>query len=102
MRKRPTPAERLLWSRLRKKQLGFIFHRQARMLGYIADFYCPRTLIVVEVDGSFHDGRQAYDAQRDRVLTDFGFRVMRFRNDEVIHDTERVIDVIRLACQAQC
>lgn len=81
MRKNPTPSERLLWSKLKKRQIGFRFKRQQFVLGWIVDFYCPKRRLVVEIDGPSHD--RVKDARRDAIMTNHGFRVIRFTNDEV-------------------
>jgi leucyl-tRNA synthetase len=86
MRKKPTRAEALLWARLRRKQTSVRWHRQALMLGWIVDFYCPTLKMVVELDGSFHTGREAYDAHRDAVIRAHGIRVLRFANEAVERD----------------
>ncbi|OGQ65378.1 MAG: hypothetical protein A3F89_07175, partial [Deltaproteobacteria bacterium RIFCSPLOWO2_12_FULL_50_11] len=55
LRNHMTESERLLWSRLRKKQiLGVQFYRQKPMGDYIVDFYAPKVKLVIEVDGSQH------------------------------------------------
>jgi very-short-patch-repair endonuclease len=88
MRNHPTEAEAVLWQRLRCHRLdGYKFNRQARMYGYIADFYCPRLKLVVEVDGSIHrtPGQQAADRLRDANLTARGMTVVRVTNADVLH-----------------
>lgn len=86
MRKHMTHTERMLWRQVRKKALGVCFRRQAVILGFIADFYCPSRRLIVEVDGSSHQGRERYDARRDRVLDESGIRTVRFTADEVRDD----------------
>lgn len=87
MRKAPTPAEAELWRDLRcRRCLGLKFNRQARLFGYIADFYCPELKVVVEVDGGYH--RQphqiAHDQTRDARLTREGLTVVRVTNAQVL------------------
>jgi very-short-patch-repair endonuclease len=90
-----TDAERLLWSRLRRRQLaGFKFRRQHMIGPYICDFVCPEALIVVELDGSQHLDAAAYDSRRDAFLRERGFRVLRFWNGQVLRETESVIETI--------
>lgn len=86
MRKKPTLAERTLWYRLHKKQTGFIFHRQSLQRGYILDFYCPRLRLAIEVDGSIHDlpGHAEADAKKEEALRDYGIKVLRFTNQDVL------------------
>ena len=98
MRNNPTPAEAVLWNRLRGRQLGgYRFLRQRPMLGYIADFYCPAVRLVIEVDGSSHDDRAEYDATRDRNLRAHSFEVIRFTNREVAKDLHAVLARIQTA-----
>ncbi len=102
LRRELTPAERKLWSRLRARRLvGFHFRRQQIIEPYIVDFYCHRTALIVEVDGGIHAEQEAYDRCRGQVLAERGFRVMRFTNDEVMHNLDRVLEVILNACNEQ-
>ena len=92
LRARQTDAEARLWSRLRRSQLGGLhFRRQQIILGYVVDFYCHAARLVVEVDGSAHDGQAEYDAARSERLTSLGLRVLRFRNAEVDADLPGVL-----------
>ena len=95
-----TPAERLLWSRLRGKQLaGFKFRRQHPLLGrFITDFCCPAVRLVVEVDGDVHDWQQERDQARTEELERHGYRVIRFQNDQVLNEIEGVLAAIHTAC----
>ena len=90
MRRKLTPAERILWQRLRRNRLGgFHFRRQQVIAGFIADFYCHRAALVVEVDGPTHE--QDYDRERDQIFADKGITVLRFTNDEVMQHVDRVL-----------
>jgi very-short-patch-repair endonuclease len=98
LRANATDAERLLWSRLRRRQLaGFKFRRQHQVGLYICDFACLDPLIVVELDGSQHAENLAYDSRRDQFLKSAGFEVLRFWNDDVTRHTEQVLDTIYAA-----
>jgi very-short-patch-repair endonuclease len=92
-----TDAERLLWSKIRKKQLKDVqFYRQKTIGNCIADFYCPRAKLVIELDGGQHycaDGIKK-DAVRDRYLTLQGLNVLRFSNIDVMQNIEGVLDNI--------
>ncbi len=93
-----TNAERLLWSRLRRRQLaGFKFRRQHQIGLYICDFASLDGSIVVELDGSQHVDRKAYDARRDGFLRSAGFRVLRFWNGDVLSRTDQVVETIYAA-----
>jgi very-short-patch-repair endonuclease len=92
-----TDAERLLWSRLRGKQiLGVQFYRQKPLGQYIVDFHAPAAKLVVEVDGSqhFEAAGQASDRRRDAYLETLGLRVLRFDNLQVLKETEAVLEMI--------
>ena len=95
MRNNPTPAEKRLWHFLRCKRLGVKFKRQCLVLGYIADFYCSSHRIVVEVDGSSHDDRGAYDATRNAAMNVKGITVIRFTNSQVMSNAVSVSKSIR-------
>jgi very-short-patch-repair endonuclease len=100
LRREMTPAERLLWERLRRSQVaGFHFRRQQVIGGFIADYYCHSAGLVVEVDGSVHDQREAEDADRDRVFGGYGIAVLRVRNEEVLERMEEVLKRIAEACR---
>ena len=93
MRRWMTPAEKMLWGRLRQNRLGVPFRRQQIIDGFIADFYCHSAALVVEVDGPIHD--PDYDAERDRVFGERGIAVLRFTNDEVYERIGFVLSRIR-------
>lgn len=95
LRKFPTLTEDVLWQRLRKKQLGPRFGRSVVILGWIADFYCPAAKLVVEVDGSSHAGRRAFDLYRDAIMRQHGFSVMRVTAKAVFHCPDAVVARIR-------
>ena len=92
-----TDAERLLWKRIRFKQVrGLLFYRQKPLLKFIVDFYCPKAKLVIELDGSqhFEEEHRAADAERDAALSGLGLRVLRFDNRQVLTDIEAVMAVI--------
>ena len=93
MRKKPTDAEDALWKILRKyRQAGYIFRRQHPVEFYIADFYCHRLKLVVEVDGDIHLKKEAQDHDEGRTgeLDRFSIEVLRFTNCEVLENPELV------------
>lgn len=95
-----TPAEAALWERLQNKQLyGLKFRRQHPLHHFILDFYCHAHQLVIEVDGGIHQHQQEYDAARTEWLTQRGFTVIRFRNEDVLHDIETVLQKIAKACK---
>jgi len=99
LRKEMTPAEKLLWSRLRNKQLkGLKFRRQHPLGPFIADFYCAARRLVVEIDGDIHDLQPERDAARTEQFKQYGYRLIRFRNKQVLNDIEEVLATIEVAC----
>ena len=99
LRKRPTDAEQLLWKQLRLKQIeGFKFRRQQPIDKYIVDFVCFERRIVIEVDGGQHTTQNKDDVIRDTYLRQQGFHVLRFWNNEVLQNTNGVLEVIRECC----
>jgi very-short-patch-repair endonuclease len=97
LRKNMTDAERLLWSKIRGKQLkGYQFYRQKIIDNYIVDFYCPKSKLVIEVDGSQHystEGREK-DKQRDNYMKRAGVTVLRFSDREVLEQLDVVLEKI--------
>ena len=83
MRRAQTPAEGRMWSKLKNRQIGFKFRRQAVIGSYITDFVCMETRLVVELDGVTHETSETYDANRTLWLESKGFEVVRFTNEQV-------------------
>ena len=98
-RKNPTLAEAALWEQLRGKKLeGYKFRRQHQIGEFIVDFVCLEKRLVIEVDGGYHETYEAkvYDDDRTAYLVFNGYKVIRFKNEEVLSDTEGVLDKIYL------
>ena len=90
-----TDAEQALWSRIRRKRLGCLrFRRQHPVGRYIADFYCHELKLIIEVDGSSHENREAYDGNRDAYLSSGGYTVLRFTNDQIERSIDAVLETI--------
>ena len=98
LRQTATYAERILWERLRSRQLNNAKFRRQHPLGpnYIVDFYCAEKKLAIELDGSVHDSQTVWwgDGIRQRQIQFAGVRVLRFRNDEVVRHVEDVLTVI--------
>lgn len=95
LRKEPTPAEQLLWSCLRNRKLaGLKFARQHPFNRYVVDFYCAELKLVVEIEGGVHQlpAQIEYDRIRLEELELRGLRILRFSNDEVVHQTNEVLN----------
>jgi len=99
LRNNATQAEKRLWKYLRNKQMrGYDFHRQKPIDEYIVDFYCYRLRLVIEVDGFSHGFKEIYtrDKRKEKTLTDLGFDVMRFPDEQVLTDIDTVLRNIEL------
>jgi very-short-patch-repair endonuclease len=96
-RNNQTDAEKCLWQQLRSSELGVKFKRQHIIYDFIADFVCLEKMLIIEVDGAYHftDSQTEYDIYRTEELERFGFRVLRFTNEEVIYETQEVIRKIK-------
>ncbi len=100
LRKKSTPAERKLWSRIRDEQLGVTFRRQHAVGIYIPDFCSPKAKLIIELDGSQHLEQQEHDEERTKYLESQGYKVVRFWNNDVLKDIENVIRVILFAMES--
>lgn len=103
LRNDATRPERVLWQHLKKSQTGFKFRRQISFDYFIADFYCPLAKLVIELDGDSHfeAGADEYDAQRTEKISELGVIVLRFTNDDVTQDLDRVLLEIQIACSSR-
>ena len=98
MRRSLTPAEAKLWQTLRGRKLrGLKFRCQHPVGPYVLDFYCPARKLVVELDGSAHDNQREHDQTRTERLAEHGYQVIRFRNEDVLHDLDAVVKRIEEA-----
>ena len=87
MRKNPTETEKILWTILKKIRFeGYIFRRQHPIDIFIADFYCHKLKLIIEVDGDIHesDYEKEYDDGRTGELEKYGIKVIRFTNEEIL------------------
>ena len=93
----PTDAERVLWEYLRREQLGYKFRRQQVIDNYIADFACLESKLIIELDGDYHLTAEQIlkDRERTERLSLLGYKVIRFKNEEVIDNPETVIKQIK-------
>lgn len=95
LRHNQTETERLLWSKLRSRQLvGCKFYRQYPIGNYIIDFYCFEKKLAIELDGSQHLKQRMYDEKRSEVLRAKGITLLRFWDNEVFQNTNSVLEVI--------
>lgn len=97
LRNNQTEVEKIIWSRLSKKQIGNLkFVRQYSVGPYILDFYCPKLRLAIELDGSQHGEKDAilYDQERNKYLESVNIKTLRFWNNEVIKNLDTVLDQI--------
>lgn len=101
LRKRLTSAETILWSRIRPRAFPHCRFRRQHPIGpFIADFACPLSRLVVEVDGATHgsDIERAYDERRDTYLREYGWSIIRITNHDIYEYLSETLDMIlRLA-----
>ncbi len=94
LRKDATPAEKSFRSKvLKDKKLTHLkFTRQKPIGNFIADFYCARLMLAIEIDGDIHLTQKTRDKERDNILKQkFGIKVVRYKNEEVLNDISRII-----------
>jgi len=96
LRKNMTHAESILWGYLKVKPNGFKFRRQHPLGIYIADFYCHKLKLVIELDGSVHDNEEVKknDALRQKLIEEDGLNVIRFTNKEVMNNIQNVLALL--------
>jgi len=97
LRKNMTDAERLLWSKIRAKQLkGYQFYRQRIIGNYIVDFYCPKAKLVIEIDGGQHYSNKGLekDKIRDDSIEEQKLKVLRFSDRDVFKNLDGVVERI--------
>ena len=96
LRNNMTYGEILLWQKLRRRQMGFQFHRQVPILEYIVDFYCHELRLAIEVDGSTHRHPEvsAEDLERQSEIEKLGVRFLRFEDRRIKKDLDGVLVTI--------
>ncbi|MBS0309676.1 MAG: endonuclease domain-containing protein [Proteobacteria bacterium] len=100
LRKHQTEAEQRLWYFLRAHRfMNLKFKRQEPIGSYIVDFVCHTHQLIIEADGGQHAENMAYDQTRDAWLAAQGFTMMRFWNNEILQQTDAVLEKIRLAVE---
>jgi very-short-patch-repair endonuclease len=97
LRKNSTPAEKLLWSKLRRSNLnGLKFRRQCGIGKYVFDFYCPEFKLAIEVDGDVHGEAVQIikDMEKELYATRLGVSVLRFSNGEILESMDGILERI--------
>ena len=91
LRKNSTLSEILLWNEIKKKALGYEFHRQVPINEFIVDFYCHELLLAIEIDGSTHDYNFDYDDFRQTLLQEYGITVIRYSDIDIKRNMNDVL-----------
>lgn len=102
LRKHQTAAEKILWSKLRNRQLGgYKFRRQQGIGNYIVDFYCVETNLIVELDGGVHgyETRRAKDETRETFLKNRNFEIARYTNQDICANLDGVLGDLLARCK---
>ena len=95
LRKDSTLSEILLWKQIKKKRLGFEFHRQLPIDNYIVDFYCHELKLAIEIDGDSHDHNGEYDIKRQKKLEKLGVEFIRFNDKFIKKDLDGVLKLLK-------
>jgi very-short-patch-repair endonuclease len=95
LRRNATEAEKRLERALKEAFPGIKWRFQAPIGPYAADFLCFAQKVVIEVDGGQHAEAEEYDARRTRFMESEGYRVLRFWNNDVLANTDGVIEAIK-------
>jgi len=94
LRKKQTPEEEAVWFLLRDNKLGIKWRRQVSIGPYIADFYCRKKQLALEIDGIQHAEHTEYDADREKYFLSIGIRTLRFWNHEILSSIDEVEKLI--------
>ncbi len=96
LRNKLTPSEQIFWLRLKEQFPKYKFRRQHPISIYIADFYCHKLKLVIEIDGSIHNSEEAKlnDEKRQKDLENLNLTVIRFTNEQIKNEIERVTELI--------
>ena len=96
LRKNSTLAEVLLWKKLRNKQIkGLDWHRQKPIDNYIVDFFCPKLMLAIEIDGITHYDYEAKDISRQKNLEALGVKFLHFGDRQVKNNITGVVSEIK-------
>ena len=104
LRKESTPEEKRIWEIIRNRkfhQLKFtrqypilISNKIEQKIFFIADFYCASLKLILELDGGIHENQIAYDNDRDHILIEMGYKVMRIKNEKINEDPYKALKII--------
>ena len=111
LRKKSTPAEKELWQKLRahrfmglkfKRQEPIIFEYDNKKHFFIADFLCLNNKMIIEVDGKIHDYQKKYDIIREDILVTLGYKVVRYKNEEILNNLNKVLIKLKKEIDDAC
>src|SRR3989339_1558485 len=92
LRKNMTKGEILLWQKINNRQLkNYKFIRQKPIANFIVDFFCKELMLIIEIDGISHYGKEEYDKKRENFLKEKGFFLLRFREREIYTNIDDVV-----------
>jgi very-short-patch-repair endonuclease len=99
LRNKPTLTEKILWKKLKENQVGEKFIRQYSVDNYVLDFYCPNKRLAIEIEGKIHQRTEniTYDKYRFRYIEAFGIKILKFTNEEIFNNIQKVLDTICLS-----
>src|SRR5450755_214962 len=102
LRNKPTSTEIIFWNLIKQNFPGFRFKRQHPISQYIADFYCHKLMLVIEIDGSVHRTEEAKESDliRDEFMESLNLKVLRFTNDEVCKSGENVVEKLKVKIES--
>ncbi len=96
MRKAKNVPEMVFWRQVKGKRfLGLDFDRQKVIGNYIVDFYCKKLGVIVEIDGSSHNHKKAYDQRRDDFLTGLGLKMIHIQVRDLMRNVPRAMEFLR-------
>ena len=103
LRANPTKAKEILWKFLRRNQLGYKFRRQFSINSVVVDFCSEQLKLVIELDGWTHDFEktQQKDVRKQKILESYGYKVVRFTNEQVYGDIGLLVDEIKKICDSR-
>lgn len=101
LRTNSTKSERLLWSKIKSKKLGYKFRRQYGIGNYVVDFFCPELKLAIEIDGITHEdpAQKQKDKNKDMYLKKCNIHVIRFSTHDVFNNLDAIIEALYLECK---
>ncbi|EKE06816.1 MAG: hypothetical protein ACD_18C00267G0001 [uncultured bacterium] len=101
LRNNQTESEKILWDKIRNRKINnlrflrqypVIFNISGKVNYFIADFYCHEKKTILEIDGKIHLKQKDYDEMRGETLKEMGFEILRFKNEDVLNNLDKVLE----------